>query len=207
MLTFVVADSKSFRTSSIASIVANQASAEVMVFDDTLITVTDLEQYLYPSLFSNASPLIHTRFILDTKEKELTPLLLKKLIASPTSFVFEEMQLSKPFLTAAKKQGAIVHSQEKEKSAAKDSLFGVTSLITLPSKKDRWLAYQKAVAQYPIEAILGMLYWKIRDMVLKEKDVMGTYHVLYAKMLEAHAAAWQEGTPLELAIEKVLLLY
>ncbi len=53
--------------------------------------------------------------------------------------------------------------------AKKESLFAVTSLITLPNKKDRWLAYQKAVAQYPIEAILGMLYWKVRDMVMKEK--------------------------------------
>jgi hypothetical protein len=89
---------------------------------------------------------------------------------------------------------------------AKSNLFGVTSLLALPSKKDRWIAYQKAIAQYPIEAILGMLYWKVRDLALKEKDQQGTYHTLYTNMLEAHAKAWQNGTPLELAIEKVLLL-
>ena len=51
-----------------------------------------------------------------------------------------------------------------------------------------------------------MLYWKVRDMALKEKDENGQYHSLYTSLLEAHAAAWQEGTPLVLAIEKVLLM-
>ncbi len=110
MLTIVVADSKSFRTARIASIVAEYVPDEIIMFDDTLMNVIDLEQYLYPSLFSNTAPLIHTKFILDAKEKDLTALLLKKLIASPTVFVFEELQVSKPFLTAAKKQGATVHS-------------------------------------------------------------------------------------------------
>jgi len=116
------------------------------------------------------------------------------------------MTLSKPFITTLKKQGAVVHTDDTpKKSAAKDNLFAVTGLITLPSKKDRWLAYQKAIAQHPIEAILGMLYWKVRDMVLKEKDASGQYHMLYTALLAAHAKAWQDGTPLELAIEKALL--
>jgi hypothetical protein len=212
MLTIVVADSKPFRTSRIASIVAEYAISEVIVFDDTVLTISDLEQYVYPSLFSSGTPLIHTRFIFETKEKELMPVLLKKLIASPTMFIVEELSLSKPFLTAIKKQGAVVYTVDKPafgqaSGAAKDTIFSVTNVITIASKKDRWIAYQKAIAQYPIEGILGMLYWKVRDMALKEKSQTGTYHTLYTKMLEAHATAWQEGTPLALAIEKVLLLY
>lgn len=207
MLTIVVSDSKSFRASRISEIMQDNASSEVMVFDDTLITIADLEQYLYPSLFNITVPLIHTRFIIDAKEKDISANFWKKLIASPTVFVFEEMALSKPFLTAVKKQGATIHNQEKIKSAAKENLFAVTNLLAMPNKKDRWIAYQKAVAQYPIEAILGLLYWKVRDMAMKEKSEQGTYRVLYAKMLEAHSNAWQEGTPLELAIEKTLLLY
>jgi hypothetical protein len=207
MLTIVVADSKSFRTGHIDALIAQHAPTEVIIFDDTLLSIADLEQYLYPSLFSIDTPLVHARFILDAKEKELTPVLLKKLIASPTVFLFEELALSKPFITSTKKQGAIVHEETITKSVvAKSNLFGVTSLLALPSKKDRWIAYQKAIAQYPIEAILGMLYWKVRDLALKEKDQQGTYHTLYTNMLEAHAKAWQNGTPLELAIEKVLLL-
>ncbi len=212
MLTIVVADAKPFRTTRIAELVTTYNSTEVIVLDDTFMSVADLEQYLYPSLFVINAPLVHVRFILDTKEKDLTPVLIKKLLASPTIFVLEELSLSKPFITSLKKQGVEVHLDEAKPSSAKVSagkgnLFGVTNLVTMPNKKDRWMAYQAAIAEYPIEAILGMLYWKVRDMVLKERDPNGSYHTLYTKLLEAHSLAWQEGTPLVLAIEKTLLLY
>jgi len=208
MFTLVVADTKSYRASCVATLLKQYASSEVIVLDDTYMGVAELEQYLYPSLFTLTAPLIHTRFILDAKEKDLTPTLLKKLMASPTIFLFEELALSKPFITSLKKQGVEVHVEEKIKSSVeKNNLFGVTTLVTMQNKKDRWLAYQDAITQYPVEAILGMLYWKVRDMVLKEKDPKGQYHSLYTALLEAHSTAWQEGTPLTLAIEKVILLY
>jgi hypothetical protein len=208
MLTIVVSDTKSFRAEKIAAILKSFALSEVIMLDDTLCTLADLEQYLYPSLFTVTAPLVHTRFILDAKEKDLTPALIKKLMASPTVFLFEELSLSKPFVTTLKKQGIEVHTAEAPKvPAAKNSLFAVTNLVSMKSRKDRWMAYQQAIAQYPIEAILGMLYWKVRDLVLKEKDENGQYHMLYTKLLEAHALAWQEGTPLSLAIEKTLLTY
>ncbi|MDB5254884.1 MAG: hypothetical protein JWL92_260 [Candidatus Nomurabacteria bacterium] len=208
MLIIVVADTKPFRTEKIGTILSTYSIDDIIVLDDTLSTIADLEQYLYPSLFTITAPLVHARFILDTKEKDLTPVLLKKLMASPTTFLFEELALSKPFVTSLKKQGIEVHTAEPQKiPAAKNNLFGVTNLVTMSSKKDRWMAYQTAIAQYPIEAILGMLYWKVRDLVLKEKDANGQYHTLYTKLLEAHATAWQEGTPLALAIEKTLLTY
>lgn len=207
MLTIVVADNKEYRTARISDVVAEYSPNEIIVLDDTVMTVTDMEQYLYPSLFTVGAPLVHIRFIFDTKEKELTPILLKKIIASPTIFLFEELALSKPFITNLKKQGAVTYTEDvPKKSAAKDNLFAVTNLVTMPSKKDRWLAYQKAIAQFPIEAILGILYWKVRDMALKEKNDSGQYHLLYTALLQAHARAWQEGTPLTLAIEKVLLV-
>jgi hypothetical protein len=208
MLTIVVADTKSYRAARIAELLKQYASSEVIVLDDTFMSIAELEQYLYPSLFTLTAPLVHARFILDAKEKDLTPILLKKLLASPTIFLFEELALSKPFITSLKKQGVDVHLEEKTKMPAeKNNLFGVTSLVTMQNKKDRWLAYQKAIADYPVEAILGMLYWKVRDMVLKEKDPKGQYHTLYTALLEAHTTAWQEGTPLALAIEKTLLTY
>jgi hypothetical protein len=209
MLTIVVADTKSYRAERITAMMKQYASSEVIVLDDTLMTISELEQYLYPSLFTITAPLVHTRFILDSKEKDLTTTLVKKLLASPTIFLFEELSLSKPFITSLKKQGAEVHQPTATTSnvVKKNNLFGVTNLVTMPNKKDRWLAYQKAIAEYPIEAILGMLYWKVRDMVIKEKSADGSYHTLYTALFSAHATAWQEGTPLELAIEKVLLTY
>jgi len=206
MLTLVIADNKEYRTARIADAVKEYSPNEIIVLDDTVMAVADIEQYLYPSLFTIGAPMVHLQFIFDTKEKELNPSLIKKIIASPTLFLFEELSLSKPFVTNLKKQGAMVHSDDSPKKAAvKENLFAVSGFVTVPNKKDRWLAYQKAIAQFPIEAILGMLYWKVRDMALKEKHSNDPYHLLYTALLEAHASAWQEGTPLALAIEKVLL--
>jgi hypothetical protein len=209
MLTVIVSDTKPFRSARIADLLQQYGDSEIIMLDDTLATVADLEQYLYPSLFTPVSPVVHTKFILDTREKDLTVALVKKLQASPTVFIFEELSLSKPFVASLKKQGVEVHADDAKisaKTAGKDNLFSVTNLITMQNKKDRWLAYQDAISKYPIEAILGMLYWKVRDMALREKDGNGPYHTLYTKMLEAHASAWQHGTPLALAIEKTLLL-
>ena len=208
MLTVVVADTKTYRSLRITELLKQYEGSEVIMLDDTLTSIAELEQYLYPSLFTPVAPLVHTRFILDAKEKELTPVLIKKLLASPTIFLFEELTLSKPFVTSLKKMGVEMHVDDAKKQvAAKDSLFSVTGLIAMQNKKDRWMAYQQAITQYPIEAILGMLYWKVRDMMMKEKNNDGSYHVLYTKLLEAHMQAWQQGTPLALAIEKILLLY
>lgn len=207
MLTIIVADNKIFRAARVSALMAEYAPTEIIMLDDSVTTVADIEQYLYPSLFMIGAPMVHLRFILDAKEKELTAVLLKKIIASPTIFLFEELALSKPFITALKKQGAIVHADETKKAAKENNMFAVTGLVTIASKKDRWLAYQKAVAQYPIEGILGLLYWKVRDLALKERSDSGQYHLLYTALLEAHAKAWQEGTPLTLAVEKTLLLY
>ncbi|MES2224812.1 MAG: hypothetical protein V4478_02375 [Patescibacteria group bacterium] len=207
MLTIIVADTKPYRAERIAAVLADYADSEVIMLDDTLISIDALEHYVYPSLFTLNTPVVHGRFILEAKEKELSAALIKKLIASPTVFLLEELSLSKPFITSIKKQGAIVHVQEPAKKAEKESLFNQVSFVTIASKKDRWLAYQAVLAKYPIEAVLGLLYWKVRDVALKERDPDGQYHVLYAALLEAHAAAWQQGTPLSLAIEKVLLTH
>ena len=207
MLTLVIADDKTYRSDCIALTVKTYSPNEVIVLDDTVMSVADIEQYVYPSLFTVGTPMVHLRFMFDAKEKELTPQLLKKIIASPTLFLIEEMVLSKPFVTGLKKQGATVYNEPSSTKAAaiEKNLFAVTNVVTIASKKDRWLAYQKALAQFPIEAILGMVYWKVRDMALKEKTERGPYHLLYTQLIEAHAQAWQEGTPLALAIEKVLL--
>ena len=121
MLTLIVADTKSFRKSHLNALVEEFSPNEIITFDDTLLAVSDLEQYIFPSLFNNGTSFIHAQFILDTKEKDLTAILLKKLIASPTMFVFEELVVSKPFLTNAKKQGAVVHVEEKIKSTKQEN--------------------------------------------------------------------------------------
>lgn len=202
MLYLVVGDNHILRTTQIATIVPEEG--EVFVFDETQGTLLDLEQFLYPSLFMAAAPVVHLKYMLDTDV--LTGMFLQKLLASPTMFVFEEIAVPSPIVTSFKKAGAIVHTQEKANNTKKESdIFAVISAITALDKKKRWMAYRDALTAHPVEAIMGILYWKVRDMANKMPKEKEKYLSLYRRLLNAHARAWETGTPLELVVEKVIL--
>lgn len=202
MLVIVVSDTKKFRKECIAPFCVNDT--DVVVLDDTLSTLLDLEQYLYPSLFSTSAPVVHSQFLLENKIAEMTAVFAQRLVASPTVFLFEEFALPATALAQLKKHGALVHSHTEPKTLKKGvDLFALASAIITPNKKDAWMNYQKAIALQPIEALLGIMYWKVRDMMIKTKKE--EYKTLYENLLRAHARAWQTNTPLELMIEKVLL--
>lgn len=202
MLYLVVGDNHTHRAKHITTIVPNDS--EVFVFDETQGTLSDLEQFLYPSLFMSVAPIVHLKYMLDTDV--VAGAFLQKLLASPTVFIFEEIELPSPVVTVFKKVGAVVHVQEKTKSSKKEAdIFAVTNALTASDKKKRWMAYRDALALHPVEAIMGILYWKVRDMATKMPREKEKYLVLYRALLDAHARAWEQGTPLELVIEKVIL--
>lgn len=203
MIVLIVADNKTVRSRYVEQFIT--AGADVLVHDETYGTLADLEHYLYPSLFSVTTPIIHSKFIITSDIDTATPAFIKKLAASPTVFIFEEMMLPAAIITVFKKSGAVVHLDEKQKAVKKapDLFNSVASIISARDKKSAWIAYRRALETNSIEAIIGIMYWKVRDMATRgEKE---KYMILYKKLLSAHARAWQSGTPLELMIEKVLL--
>ena len=75
-------------------------------------------------------------------------------------------------------------------------------------KKSKWLLYQSAIDEYGIESIIGILYWKIKDLIsknVKNEEQYKYYKDFYSNMLNAHKNAWQKNIPLEVMIEKVIL--
>lgn len=203
MIAVVIAENKGYRSARVAEIISEFPNAEILSIDDTMLSFDTLEQFLHPSLFVADAPIVHVRFFLSTNPIE--SMLTKKLAASPTLYVFEEFSLPTPIITLLKKEGALIHAEEKKGAKkASDDFFAVTACITAKDKKARWLAYRSAIEKQPIEALLGILYWKLRTLAAKEKKG-GTYTTLYTQMLEAHARAWQTNTPLEVLIEKVIL--
>lgn len=203
MVYLLVADNRAFRAEKVADIVARCEESELITLDDTSMQLPDLEQFLFPSLFSLEVPIVLARFLLAGEEHQMP--FIKKLVASPTIFVFEEIDLPAPAIALFKKAGALVHAKEKQKSnkPAKD-LFAVAKCLTEKDKKSRWLAYRAAVEEQPIEAIIGILYWKARS--LAAKGAAGNeYEKIYRELLLAQAKAWKSGAPLEALIEKVIL--
>lgn len=206
MLVVVISQSKSFRKQCIEKVCS--ASSEKVVIDDTLVSLVDLEQYIYPSLFSEGMPVVQGQFMLESHHAEMTEDFAKKLIASPTVFIFEELDLPAAVTKMLQKFGAVIESFEEKKVTKKTDgdLFGTASAIVVGDKKKRWLDLQCALELFPIEAILGIMYWKVRDQMLKSAGVKKEeYRTLYKALLQAHAQSWQKGVPLPLMIEKVLL--
>jgi hypothetical protein len=206
MLFLIVSDKQLFRRTHTKGVVSSLPESEIIIYDDTYGKVADLEQYLYPSLFSLASPVIHLKFMLAQEAESVTTIFLKKLLASPTIFLFEELALSPAIIALFKKTGAVVHVETKAPTLKKEGdIFLVTKALTNPDKKSRWIAYRTALVDHPVEAIIGILYWKVRELATKNAVDKEKYLALYKKLLTAHARAWETGAPLELMIEKVLL--
>ncbi len=204
MIILIVADDKAFRSAHVTKTLTTYAQSEVLRHQDT--PIAELEQYIYPSLFVSVAPVVHISFGLSDEPEAANALFLKKLMASPTLFLFEEMTLPAGLITVFQKSGAVVHRSEIKKTAKKtNDIFAVTKALTNPDKKSRWIAYRTALVAQPIEAIIGILYWKLQDLIAKNPKDKERYVALYKNMLSAHMRAWESGAPLEAMIEKVLL--
>lgn len=204
MIIIVAHEQKEWRAKQIATVLAPWKESEPIVLDDTSSSITDMEGYCYPSLFSLTVPVVHAKFLLMSDSGSFDTTLAKKLSTSPTVFLFEEFSTTTPVATLAKKHGAIVHTGEKiVKQKKENDFFTVTNILTASDKKARWMAYRAVLATQPIESFIGILYWKARQMKIPADKKMSMYEAL----LDAQARAWQTGAPLELLIEKVILEY
>ncbi len=178
---------------------------EVIYLDDSKATIFDLKEYAFPSLFSLGTPIVASSFLLDEYQKDLSTNLLKTLLSSPTLFIFEEIALPKSVIKLLEKEGAIVYEQKEEKKTPKpNTIFSVTNALTAPNKKDRWLAYQASRQEHSAEALIGILYWKLRQLVESGSNKKH-FLDLYKALMLAQKDSWQKGFELDLAIEKVIL--
>ena len=208
MLIIVTGDNKSFRVPHVIESLALLPQSDVLVVDDAEGDISSLEQYLYPSLFVVDAPVVHARFMTGVYAEQWTPERTKQFAASPTLFLFEEFSLASPMLATLKKHGAIVHTEGKTVSQKKAStIFTVTNALTAPDKKARWIALHQSLEEHPIEALLGILYWKLNDSIKKGGRDVERFRTIYIALINAHASAWETGAPLALAVEKVILTH
>jgi hypothetical protein len=127
--------------------------------------------------FYSGSGLFFTKcFVIFTNilEKEETlDFILDKLdflIKSENSFVFLEGKLNKPVLDAFKKAKAEVNSFElpKEKKEKFDN-FLLANAFGQRDKLHLWIYFRQAMDKgVGMEELIGVLFWKIKDMLLKK---------------------------------------
>ncbi len=93
--------------------------------------------------------------------------LAEGLMLSPHNFFFEEEKLLKYPTEVLEKTGAKIEKHAIEKKESFD-VFSLANMFAARDKKKMWLLTMKALrAGVAPEAIVGMLHWKVRDLLSK----------------------------------------
>jgi hypothetical protein len=170
--------------------------------------------YSGATLFSSQSAVIFQNVL---EREEVRDFLLDKLSwmgESNNFFVFSEGKLNKPVLDAFKKARAELNIFEvpagaKAGKREKFDNFSIANAFANKDKLNTWIYFRQAVdAGASLEEISGILFWKMKDMLLKKN-----FSKFSEQQLQDFASrfsyilpdARQKGEDAEVALEKFLL--
>jgi len=128
---------------------------------------------------------------------------------SQNIFIFLESKLPKAAIEAFKKVEAKINTFDKEKQEIKFNNFILANALGRKDKLNLWIAFRQALAAgASLEELSGVLFWKAKDMLLKNnfgkwerseiKDFTGKLAYLLPE-------ARREGREAEAAFEEFIL--
>jgi hypothetical protein len=169
---------------------------------ESLYSGSSLFSPLCAIIFQNIFEYEETRdFILDK---------LNLIKESSNSFIFLEGKLNKPILDAFKKARAEINIFElpKERKEKFDN-FLVANAFANKDKLNTWIYFRQAMdLGASMEEITGVLFWKIKDMILKRNFSKYSGEQLKnfaAKLSYILPEARKKGVDAESALERFLL--
>src|SRR3989338_4823809 len=126
--------------------------------------------YSGSSLFSALSATIFQNIFEHEETRNFVLEKLELMGESQNSFIFLESKLNKPILDAFKKARAELNIFElpKEKKEKFDN-FLVANAFERKDKLNMWIYFCQAMDKgVGMEEIIGVLFWKIKDMIIKK---------------------------------------
>jgi len=126
--------------------------------------------YSGASLFSPLSVIVFENIFEYEETRDFVLEKLELMGNSPNSFIFLEGKLNKPILDAFKKSRAETNVFElpKEKKEKFDN-FLVANAFAVKDKLNLWIYFRQAMdLGVGMEELVGVLFWKIKDMILKK---------------------------------------
>ncbi len=126
--------------------------------------------YSGSSLFSKLSAVVFKNIFEYEETRDFILDRLSFLSESANSFIFLEGKLNKPILDAFKKAKGEINLFElpKEKKEKFDN-FLVANAFQQKDKLNMWIYFRQAMDRgVGMEEIIGVLFWKIKDMLLKK---------------------------------------
>ncbi|MFA6300904.1 MAG: hypothetical protein WC609_00975 [Candidatus Paceibacterota bacterium] len=166
--------------------------------------------YSGASLFSALCAVVFQGIFEHEETRDFVLEKMEQMGASINTFVFLEGKLNKPTLDAFKKARAELNIFElpKEKKEKYDN-FLVANAFANKDKLNTWIYFRQAVdVGVSLEEITGVLFWKIKDLLLKknfnkhkEKDLKNYATRISYLLPEAR----KNGQDAESALEQFLL--
>ena len=146
-------------------------STEIYSISRNQFSPTQLESfYSGSSLFSSLSAIMFQNLLEYEETRDFILDKLKLMSESTNSFIFLESKLNKPILDAFKKSGSKINIFElsKEKKEKFDN-FLVANAFEKKDKLNMCIHFRGAMDKGVVmEEIIGVLFWKIKDMILKK---------------------------------------
>jgi|SRR3989344_8588049 len=169
--------------------------------------------YSGSGLFFTKSAVIFSNILEYGETRDFILEKLQLMGQSSNSFIFLENKLSKPILDTFKKveskrRELNIFELPKEKKEKFDN-FLVANAFEKKDKLNMWIYFRQAMDRgVGMEELIGVLFWKIKDMLLKEKFSKFSEHELKnsASCLSyLLPQARREGLDAESAFEQFLL--
>lgn len=140
------------------------------------ISKNDFDRMYLESLYSSAglffvNSLVVLSGVLEREEdKDFILDNLNKMSESQSIFVFSENKLKKPVIDAFKKARAEINIFEMVKGTKETfNNFLLANALGDRSKLNLWIYFRQAIREgSPMEALIGILHWKVKDMILKK---------------------------------------
>jgi len=141
---------------------------ERIVLDAQTISKETLNRFADSVSLFGDTPVVIIENMLAAKDITLTKNDLLKISDSPTIFIFLEDKLLKTGETTYKKFATIERFEKvKEKQAPVSNVFALADAYGRRDKINTWILYRQAIEKgTEPEAISGMLFWKIKQILL-----------------------------------------
>lgn len=161
------------RQASREKLLAEFANAQVIIRNADDITMGEVEQIAGGmSLFNDRLLLLLESPFDNVSFSDSFIEYLDTLVLSHNVVIVYERELAKDIVTTFQKVGATVIAHVEAKKTAKQNfnIFSITDAFTARDKKGTWLLYREALLheQAP-EAIIGVVFWAIKNMVTKKR--------------------------------------
>ncbi len=166
-------DAKAKRTSYEKFLKSIESEAQTFFVNRNNFNKMEIESlYSGYSMFSPLSNIILENVLANEISEDSEEFILEKLTfmgESKNSFIFLEGKLNKPILDAFKKARAEINmfALSKEKKE-KFNNFLLADAFGQKDKINLWIYFRQAVDKGVVmEELIGILFWKIKDMILK----------------------------------------